>query len=193
MTKVFKQSDKSKNVSGAKAMHYSQFRMLCPGDTRMKACGVVRSLALMTHVTTDVEKDCSIGVVLQRSSYVSAFAHKIKVFKQSDKSKYVSGAKAMHYSQRSSFVSALAHMTKVFKQSDKSKNVSGAKAMHYSQVLQSSSYVSAFPHMTKVFKQSDKSRNISGAKSMHYSHVICVPVGNFLDRSLFMALFDPRS
>ncbi|XP_050873138.1 uncharacterized protein LOC127075722 [Lathyrus oleraceus] len=52
MTKVFKQSDKSKN-----------FGMLCPCDIRVKACGVVRSLALMTHVTTDIEKDCSIGVV----------------------------------------------------------------------------------------------------------------------------------
>ena len=32
--------------------------------------------------------------MLQRSSYVSALAHMTKVFKQSDKSKNVSGAKA---------------------------------------------------------------------------------------------------
>ncbi|KAL5062198.1 hypothetical protein RYX36_023935 [Vicia faba] len=63
MTEVFKQSEKSRNVSGAKAMHYSQFGMLCPCDIRVEACGVVRSLALMTHVTTDVEKDCSIDII----------------------------------------------------------------------------------------------------------------------------------
>lgn len=60
-------------------------------------------------------------------------------------------------------------------------------------MLQRSSYVSALAHKTKVLKQSDKSKNVSVAKAMHYSQLICVPVGNFLDISLLMALFDPCS
>ena len=63
----------------------------------------------------------------------------------------------------------------------------------YLQMLQRSSYVSALAHTTKVFKQSDKSKNVSGAKAMHYCQLICVPVGNFLNLSLLMELFDPCS
>ncbi|KAI5421215.1 hypothetical protein KIW84_044883 [Lathyrus oleraceus] len=141
MTNVFKQSDKSKN-----------FGMLCPCDTRVKACGVVRSLALMTHVTTDVEKDCSIGVVLHGSSSVSALAHMTKVFKQSNKSKnfgmlcpFDTRGKAC------GVVRSLALMTHVTTDVKKDYSIGV--------MLQRSSYVSALAHMTKVFKQSDKSKN----------------------------------
>ncbi|PNY03661.1 DNA-directed RNA polymerase iii subunit rpc2-like protein [Trifolium pratense] len=63
MTEVFQQFEKSSEVSGARAVHPSRFGMFCPCDTRLvEACGLVRNLALMTHVTANVEKDCSIDL-----------------------------------------------------------------------------------------------------------------------------------
>ncbi|CAJ2657289.1 unnamed protein product [Trifolium pratense] len=64
MTEVFQQFEKSSEVSGARAVHPSRFGMFCPCDTRLvEACGLVRNLALMTHVTANVEKDCSIDLI----------------------------------------------------------------------------------------------------------------------------------
>eukprot|EP00967_Tisochrysis_lutea_P119853 scaffold196002_cov21-Tisochrysis_lutea.AAC.1 len=40
-------------VSGPRALHPSQWGMLCPADTpEGESCGLVKNLALMTHVTT---------------------------------------------------------------------------------------------------------------------------------------------
>lgn len=42
-------------VSGPRALHPSQWGMLCPADTpEGESCGLVKNLALMTHVTTGV-------------------------------------------------------------------------------------------------------------------------------------------
>eukprot|EP00959_Pyramimonas_sp_CCMP1952_P357634 7488030-Pyramimonas_sp.AAC.1 len=39
--------------------------MLCPSDTpEGEACGLVKNLALMTHVTTDDEEVCNIPAVI---------------------------------------------------------------------------------------------------------------------------------
>jgi hypothetical protein len=44
-------------VSGPRALQPSQWGMLCPADTpEGEACGLVKNLALMTHVTTDEEE-----------------------------------------------------------------------------------------------------------------------------------------
>ncbi len=44
-------------VSGPRALHPSQWGMLCPADTpEGESCGLVKNLALMTHVTTDEEE-----------------------------------------------------------------------------------------------------------------------------------------
>jgi DNA-directed RNA polymerase III subunit RPC2 len=44
-------------VSGPRALQPSQWGMLCPSDTpEGEACGLVKNLALMTHVTTDDEE-----------------------------------------------------------------------------------------------------------------------------------------
>jgi hypothetical protein len=40
-------------VSGPRALHPSQWGMVCPADTpEGESCGLVKNLALMTHVTT---------------------------------------------------------------------------------------------------------------------------------------------
>ncbi|KAK6779042.1 hypothetical protein RDI58_025760 [Solanum bulbocastanum] len=60
MTKISPQFEKSRKVSGPRALQPSQFGMLCPCDTpEGEACGLVKNLALMTHVTTD-EDECPI-------------------------------------------------------------------------------------------------------------------------------------
>jgi DNA-directed RNA polymerase III subunit RPC2 len=44
-------------VSGPRSLQASQWGMLCPSDTpEGEACGLVKNLALMTHITTDSEE-----------------------------------------------------------------------------------------------------------------------------------------
>ncbi|WJX09333.1 DNA-directed RNA polymerase III subunit 2 [Trifolium repens] len=57
MTKIQPQFEKSRKVSGPRALQPSQWGMLCPCDTpEGESCGLVKNLALMTHVTTDEEE-----------------------------------------------------------------------------------------------------------------------------------------
>ncbi|KAF1899808.1 hypothetical protein Lal_00019940 [Lupinus albus] len=57
MTRVQPQFEKSRKVSGPRALQPSQWGMLCPCDTpEGEACGLVKNLALMTHVTIDEEE-----------------------------------------------------------------------------------------------------------------------------------------
>ncbi|TYI53442.1 hypothetical protein E1A91_D11G004500v1 [Gossypium mustelinum] len=57
MTKVSQQFDKSRKVSGPRALHPSQWGMLCPCDTpEGEGCGLTKNLALTTHVTTDEDE-----------------------------------------------------------------------------------------------------------------------------------------
>ncbi|XP_060177518.1 DNA-directed RNA polymerase III subunit 2-like [Lycium barbarum] len=57
MTRISPQFEKSRKVSGPRALQPSQFGMLCPCDTpEGEACGLVKNLALMTHVTTDEDE-----------------------------------------------------------------------------------------------------------------------------------------
>ncbi|KAL7157927.1 hypothetical protein ABFS83_02G108700 [Erythranthe nasuta] len=57
MTKIIPQFEKSRKVSGPRALQPSQWGMLCPCDTpEGEACGLVKNLALMTHVTTDEDE-----------------------------------------------------------------------------------------------------------------------------------------
>jgi DNA-directed RNA polymerase III subunit RPC2 len=58
MTRISSQFEKSRKVSGPRALQPSQFGMLCTSDTpEGEACGLVKNLALMTHITTDVEEE----------------------------------------------------------------------------------------------------------------------------------------
>jgi len=55
MTRISSQFEKTRKVSGPRALQSSQWGMLCPSDTpEGEACGLVKNLALMTHITTDV-------------------------------------------------------------------------------------------------------------------------------------------
>jgi DNA-directed RNA polymerase III subunit RPC2 len=57
MTRISSQFEKSRKVSGPRALQPSQWGMLCPSDTpEGEACGLVKNLALMTHITTNVEE-----------------------------------------------------------------------------------------------------------------------------------------
>ena len=57
MTRITSQFEKTRKISGPRALQSSQFGMLCPSDTpEGEACGLVKNLALMTHITTDDEE-----------------------------------------------------------------------------------------------------------------------------------------
>ncbi|KAF2016587.1 beta and beta-prime subunits of DNA dependent RNA-polymerase [Aaosphaeria arxii CBS 175.79] len=54
MTRISSQFEKTRKVSGPRALQPSQFGMLCTSDTpEGEACGLVKNLALMTHITTE--------------------------------------------------------------------------------------------------------------------------------------------
>ncbi|KAJ2079782.1 DNA-directed RNA polymerase III complex subunit Rpc2 [Coemansia sp. RSA 988] len=58
MTRISSQFEKTRKVSGPRALQPSQWGMLCPADTpEGELCGLVKNLALMTHITTDDEED----------------------------------------------------------------------------------------------------------------------------------------
>nr|POF01436.1 dna-directed rna polymerase iii subunit rpc2 [Quercus suber] len=58
MTRITSQFEKTRKVSGPRALQPSQFGMLCTADTpEGEACGLVKNLALMTHITTSDEED----------------------------------------------------------------------------------------------------------------------------------------
>ncbi|KAJ3373466.1 DNA-directed RNA polymerase III core subunit ret1 [Kappamyces sp. JEL0680] len=56
LTRISSQFEKTRKVSGPRALQTSQWGMLCPSDTpEGEACGLIKNLALMTHITTDSE------------------------------------------------------------------------------------------------------------------------------------------
>jgi DNA-directed RNA polymerase III subunit RPC2 len=58
LTRISSQFEKTRKVSGPRALQPSQFGMLCPSDTpEGEQCGLVKNLALMTHITTEDEED----------------------------------------------------------------------------------------------------------------------------------------
>ena len=58
MTRISSQFEKTRKVSGPRALQPSQWGMLCPSDTpEGEACGLVKNLALMTHITTHVDEE----------------------------------------------------------------------------------------------------------------------------------------
>ena len=56
MTRINSQFEKTRKVSGPRSLQPSQWGMLCPADTpEGEACGLVKNLALLAHITTDDE------------------------------------------------------------------------------------------------------------------------------------------
>ncbi|KAH1027324.1 hypothetical protein HUJ05_000854 [Dendroctonus ponderosae] len=57
MTRVNSQFESTRKVSGPRSLQPSQWGMLCPSDTpEGESCGLVKNLALMTHITTDINE-----------------------------------------------------------------------------------------------------------------------------------------
>ena len=57
MTRINSQFEKTRKISGPRALQPSHWGMLCPSDTpEGESCGLVKNLALTTHVTTDTEE-----------------------------------------------------------------------------------------------------------------------------------------
>ncbi|KAK7813744.1 hypothetical protein U0070_001450, partial [Myodes glareolus] len=81
MTRISSQFEKTRKVSGPRSLQPSQWGMLCPSDTpEGEACGLVKNLALMTHITTDMEDGPIIklagnilGVIRDHKKLVSTF------------------------------------------------------------------------------------------------------------------------
>ena len=56
MTRVYSQFEQTRRVRG-RSLHPSQWGRICPSDTpEGQACGLVKNLALMTHITTEAEE-----------------------------------------------------------------------------------------------------------------------------------------
>jgi DNA-directed RNA polymerase III subunit RPC2 len=54
MTRINSQFEKTRKISGPRSLQPSQWGMICPSDTPDgESCGLVKNLALMSHVTTD--------------------------------------------------------------------------------------------------------------------------------------------
>ena len=61
MTRINSQFEKTRKISGPRSLQPSQWGMLCPSDTpEGESCGLVKNLALLSHVTTD-QPDTAIG------------------------------------------------------------------------------------------------------------------------------------
>jgi DNA-directed RNA polymerase III subunit RPC2 len=57
-------------VSGPRSLQTSQWGMMCPCDTpEGEACGLVKNLALLAHVTTDDENDL-IAICYDLGTYI---------------------------------------------------------------------------------------------------------------------------
>ena len=57
MSRITSQFEKTRKVSGPRSLQSSQWGMLCPSDTpEGESCGLVKNLALLTHVTSDEEE-----------------------------------------------------------------------------------------------------------------------------------------
>ncbi|KAJ1514349.1 DNA-directed RNA polymerase III core subunit ret1 [Coelomomyces lativittatus] len=54
MTRINSQFEKTRKVSGPRALQPSQWGMVCPSDTpEGEGCGLIKNLALLTHITTN--------------------------------------------------------------------------------------------------------------------------------------------
>ena len=62
MIRITSQFEKTRKVSGPRALQPSQWGMLCPADTpEGESCGLVKNLAMLTYVTKDDNADDSMG------------------------------------------------------------------------------------------------------------------------------------
>lgn len=84
MTRINSAFEKTRKTSGPRSLQNSQWGLVCPCDTpEGEACGLIKNLALMTHITTNVGPEdkqklidycCDIGGV-ENINYVSSGVH----------------------------------------------------------------------------------------------------------------------
>lgn len=56
MTRINSQFEKTRKTSGPRSLQCSQWGLVCPCDTpEGESCGLIKNLALMSHITTDVD------------------------------------------------------------------------------------------------------------------------------------------
>jgi len=82
MTRISSQFEKTRKVSGPRALQPSQWGVLCPSDTpEGEACGLVKNLALMTHITTDVEEEPIIRLAFMLGVEGTVIFYLLPIFK----------------------------------------------------------------------------------------------------------------
>lgn len=58
MSRITSQFEKTRKISGPRALQPSQWGVLCPSDTpEGESCGLVKNLALLSHITTDTDEE----------------------------------------------------------------------------------------------------------------------------------------
>ncbi|EOB12317.1 DNA-directed RNA polymerase III subunit RPC2 [Nosema bombycis CQ1] len=66
MSKICSHFEKTRKVSGPRALHTSSWGMLCPADTpEGESCGLVKNLALLAEITTDSSLDPIKKILIQ--------------------------------------------------------------------------------------------------------------------------------
>ena len=69
MTRINSQFEKTRKTSGPRSLQASQWGLVCPCDTpEGESCGLIKNLALMTHITTDVDEENIIKLCLSNGS-----------------------------------------------------------------------------------------------------------------------------
>ena len=92
MTRIMSQFEKTRKVSGPRALQPSQWGMLCPADTpEGESCGLVKNLALMTHITTDQDARPVSKVALALGVHPAASQGPAKVFSEGAAAVLVNG------------------------------------------------------------------------------------------------------
>ena len=64
MTRITSQFEKTRKIAGPRSLQPSQWGMYCPSDTpEGEACGLVKNLSLLTHVTTEQDEESLLRLV----------------------------------------------------------------------------------------------------------------------------------
>lgn len=65
MTRINSQFERTRKTSGPRSLQASQWGLVCPCDTpEGESCGLIKNLALMTHITTDIDEDSVVKICL---------------------------------------------------------------------------------------------------------------------------------
>lgn len=81
MTRISSQFEKTRKISGPRSLQSSQFGMLCPSDTpEGESCGLVKNLALMTHITTEDPDDAVKDIIFLLGAEDAASASGTEIY-----------------------------------------------------------------------------------------------------------------